>query len=62
MRNSNYWGSTTINGKQYKLPFVDSLVYPIMPDEATAIAALRTGKVDWWPTVPSSYDTSLNQV
>jgi len=31
-RNKNYWGTTTIKGKTYSLPFADTLVYPIMPD------------------------------
>jgi peptide/nickel transport system substrate-binding protein len=60
-KNPNYFGKTTINGKQYQEPFVDSLVYPIITDEASAVAAVRTGKVDWWPTVPSSYGASLKQ-
>ena len=28
-RNPNYWGTTTINGQSYKLPFIDSLTYLI---------------------------------
>jgi len=45
-RNPNYWGTTVIDGKEYKLPFADKLVTPIMPDESTQLAALRTRKVD----------------
>jgi peptide/nickel transport system substrate-binding protein len=45
-RNPNYWGTTVINGKTYKLPFIDELRVPVMPDESTRIAALRTGKID----------------
>jgi len=59
-RNPNYWGTTTINGKQYKMPFIDTLVYPEIPDETTAIAALRTGKIDWDYSVPTTYESSLN--
>ena len=59
-KNPNYWGTTTINGKQYKMPFVDKLVYPIIPDESTAIAALRTAKIDWDYWVPTTYESSLN--
>ena len=44
-RNPNYWGKTTINGKSYNLPFIDTLEYPIIPEEATTVAALRTGKL-----------------
>jgi len=59
-KNPNYWGTTTINGTQYKLPFINSLVYPIIPDESTAVAALRTGKIDWWYWVPTTYESSLS--
>lgn len=60
-RNPNYWGTTTINGKQYQIPFIDTLSYPIIPDVSTQVAALRTGKVDWWSRVPSTYGPSLKQ-
>ena len=59
--NPQYWGKTTINGKDYKLPFIKTLVYNIIPDEAMQIAALRTGKIDWWPKVPTTYADSLKQ-
>ena len=59
-RNPNYWGKTTINGKTYNMPFIDTLIYPIIPDEATAVASLRTGKIDWWSDVPETYASSLN--
>ena len=59
-KNPNYWGTTTINGTQYKMPFINTLVYPVIPDEATAIAALRTGKIDWDYDVPTTYEASLN--
>jgi ABC-type transport system substrate-binding protein len=58
-RNKNYWGKTTINGKEYQLPFVNTLVFPIIPDESAEIANLRTGKIDWWPNVPTTYASSL---
>ena len=45
-KNPNYWGTTIINGKEYKIPFVDKLIWPIIVDESTQLAALRTGKVD----------------
>jgi peptide/nickel transport system substrate-binding protein len=52
--NPNYWGQTKINGTSYKLPFISTLVYPIIPDDSTLIAALETGKVDWNPSQPLS--------
>ena len=46
VRNPDHWGTTTIDGVEYETPFIDELVLPIMPDELTAIAALRTAKID----------------
>jgi len=45
-KNPDYWGTTTIDGKEYRLPFVDKLVYFIMPDPAAFKAAMTTGKID----------------
>jgi peptide/nickel transport system substrate-binding protein len=59
-KNPNYWQTTTISGKQYKVPFIDTLIYPIIADESTAIAALRTAKIDWFYSVPLTYESSLN--
>ncbi len=45
-RNPNYWDTTTINGVEYELPFVDEVVIPIIMDFATVLSALRTGVLD----------------
>ena len=45
-KNDNYWDTTVVNGKEYKIPFIDRVVVPIIPDQSTQEAALRTGKVD----------------
>ncbi|HSR10890.1 MAG TPA: ABC transporter substrate-binding protein, partial [Thermodesulfobacteriota bacterium] len=45
-RNKDYWDSETIGGQKYKLPFADKIIMMIIKDEATRLAALRTGKVD----------------
>jgi peptide/nickel transport system substrate-binding protein len=45
-KNPIYWGRETIGGTEYKLPFIDKVVYRTIKDEATWIAALRTGKLD----------------
>ncbi|GAJ03263.1 unnamed protein product, partial [marine sediment metagenome] len=58
-RNSNYWNTTIIDGVEYQMPFVDKVIYPIIPDESTQIAALRTAKIDHWPRVPLVYEDSL---
>jgi len=46
-RNPNYWGKATIDGVEYQRPFIDRLVYPIIPDQSTQTAALRTGTLDF---------------
>ncbi len=51
-KNPNFWDKTTIDGKEYQLPFIDRLVYPIIPDESTQFAALKTGKLDFHRYVP----------
>ena len=59
-KNPNYWGSpTVIDGKEYKTPFVDELIYPIVPDFSTRLAALRTGKLDVYYWMPVKYEKTL---
>jgi peptide/nickel transport system substrate-binding protein len=58
VKNPNYWGKTTIDGVQYDLPFVDRLVRVIIPDQSTAVAALRTGSLDMHRAVTNTqWDT-----
>lgn len=45
-KNPGYWGRERIGGEEYRLPFVDRVVYRTIKDEATQHAALRTGKLD----------------
>ena len=45
-RNPSYWGSETIGGETFKLPFTDTITYRYIKDESTALTALRTGKLD----------------
>ncbi|KKK56488.1 hypothetical protein LCGC14_3064020, partial [marine sediment metagenome] len=44
--NPDYWDTTTINGVEYQIPFVDEIIMPLIGEGATAIAALRTATVD----------------
>lgn len=44
--NEDYWDSETINGKEYDLPLNDRVIYHIIKDESSAIAALTSGKAD----------------
>ena len=45
-RNANYWG-TDEKYPQNQLPYIDTLRLLVMPDEASRLAALRSGKVDY---------------
>jgi peptide/nickel transport system substrate-binding protein len=58
-RNPNYWDKTTIKGKVYAIPFVDKLVFPIILDESTQIAAIRTAQLDNVDRVYGKYKDSL---
>jgi len=61
-RNPNFWGTATINGVEYDdIPFIDELVHPIIPDESTRIANLRTGQIDLYYAVPMLYEDTLAQ-
>ena len=44
--NKEYWDRETIDGKPYKIPFVDNLVMRTIGDSQTRLAAFRTGKID----------------
>jgi peptide/nickel transport system substrate-binding protein len=46
-RNPLFYDKTTINGVEYEIPFIDEIVLPIIPDESTRMASLRTGKIDY---------------
>jgi peptide/nickel transport system substrate-binding protein len=60
-KNPTYWDGETIGGQRYKLPFVDSITYPVVKDEATMMTALRTGKVDILEAVRWSGATELKK-
>jgi len=61
-RNPHYWDTTTINGKEYPIPFIDELLYAQVVDESTRVAALRTGVMDVWYTVPLVYGDTLARI
>jgi len=46
VKNPDYWDTTVIDGKTYKLPFIDRYVRVIFPDQATEAAAFRTASLD----------------
>ena len=58
-RNPVYWDKTKIDGVEYKLPFADKLVIPVIVDEMTMVSALRTGKLDGVANLPARYAKEL---
>jgi peptide/nickel transport system substrate-binding protein len=61
-KHPDWWNKErTIDGKSYDLPFVDNVVFPIIIDESTQIASLRTGKVDMADGVPLVYKDTLSK-
>ena len=54
-RNDNYWGVNPVGpGKGDQLPYADTIKRLIIPDASTALASLRTGKIDMFG--PTTYD------
>ena len=64
-KNPIFYDTTTIDGVEYQIPFVDEIVLPIIPDESTRIASLRTGKIDYMggylAPVPIHYRDTLSK-
>ena len=59
-RNDNYWASpTVIDGVEYDTPFIDELIYVIIKDHSTRVAALRTAKLDVYYWMPVKEEQSL---
>ena len=58
-RNPFYWKKATIDGIEYEVPFVDGLIIPIINEETTIVAAIRTGVFDIYQTMPALYQSSL---
>jgi len=40
---------------QNKLPYVDKVTYLVIPDQSTALAAFRTGKIDDYESATYQY-------
>ena len=60
-RNPEYWQKNYLmpDGKRYQLPFADHVTAVVVADDASKIAALRTGKFDAVFNVPWTYEQSL---
>ncbi len=61
VKNPNYWDTTVIDGKEYKMPFIDRIVLPIIPDPATRLAALKTAKADIHVDMAAEYWDTLDK-
>jgi peptide/nickel transport system substrate-binding protein len=60
-KNPKYWDSEVINGKKYKLPFVDKILITLIRDEQTRISAFRSGKLDLLMTLNWKYADELKK-
>ena len=61
IKNPDYWGYDP-KYPENRLPYIDQLRALIMPEVATRLAALRTGRVDYIGPIGSAEMTSLDQV
>ena len=59
-RNPNYWGYDA-KYPENRLPYVDELRALIMPEEATRLAAMRTGQIDLLGSAGGTFITSIDQ-
>jgi len=60
-KNPIYWDKEKLGGTEYKIPFVDKLVYRTIRDETTQLAALRTAKIDLLETINPRYLPELKK-
>ena len=58
VKNPNYWGYDE-RYPQNHIPYVDTLKVLIIPDNATALAAMRTGKIDFVDGISISQAQSM---
>jgi peptide/nickel transport system substrate-binding protein len=59
-KNKNYWGYDE-RYPQNKLPYVDTMKVLIIPDNATALAGIRTGKIDFVDGIPLSQANAMKK-
>ena len=60
-KNPIYWDKEKLGGTEYKIPFVEKLVYRTIRDETTQLAALRTAKIDLLETINPRYLPELKK-
>ncbi|MFC1864544.1 ABC transporter substrate-binding protein [Chloroflexota bacterium] len=59
-RHPNYWGKDPLHPEN-QLPYLDSMTWLVILDPSTRIAALRTGKADWFWNVGRDDAASLKK-
>jgi len=59
--NPNYRGKYVVDGKEYQIPFIERVILPIMPDPATRLAAMKTGKADMHVDMDAEYWDTLDR-
>ena len=57
-RNPNFWDKDPIHPEN-QIPYLDGVKYLVIPDVSTRLAALRTGKIDFFPGVEWEEAASL---
>ena len=60
-KNPDYYGSTTIDGKEFQIPFIDKLVLPIIHDDTAKVAAIRTAKIDAIESIAPEFKESVSK-
>jgi peptide/nickel transport system substrate-binding protein len=60
-KNPDYWGTWKHQGKKYKLPFADKLIYPLIKDDSTRLAAIQTGKIDVGTALQAKFKKRLQK-
>jgi peptide/nickel transport system substrate-binding protein len=60
IRNPNYWGHDERYPKN-QLPYVDTLRILVIPDDSTALSALRTGKIEVMGNISASNSNNLKK-
>ena len=61
VKNPDYWGHDE-KYPENRLPYLDELVSLIMPDQATRVSAMRTGKVDYLAHNAASFFSTVDAV
>ena len=56
-KNPNWYLTWTVEGREYTLPFIDKII----PQEATRLAAMRTGKIDILKSVRTTDMSTLEK-